>query len=361
MAKQLLQAADVDTPALVLNLPLLKQNIDKMAAFARQAGVALRPHAKTHKCPQIAALQVQAGAIGVTCQKLGEAEVMAAAGIRGILISSEVVGSLKIRRLMELAWQADIMVAVDDVRNVAELSAAALDEGVTLRVLVEVNVGMMRCGVLPGEPALALAESVRRADGLEFKGLMGYEGHAVALRSAEERRETATPSLQSLVDTAGLLRQRGLPVEIVSSTGTGTYDVGGVFPGITELQVGSYATMDADYREVGVPFECALTVLATVISTPQPGLAILDAGLKTVSNDHGLPKVVGMPDAQVMALSEEHAWLVLPSPDLLSPGDKVRLIPGHGCTTINLHDRYYVEEDGGIVDIWPVAARGRSQ
>jgi D-serine deaminase-like pyridoxal phosphate-dependent protein len=135
----------------------------------------------------------------------------------------------------------------------------------------------------------------------------------------------------------------------------------GCFPGITELQVGSYATMDADYREVGVPFQCALTVLVTVISTPQEGLAIFDAGLKSIANDHGLPKVVGIPNAQVFALSEEHGWLTLAGPERLKPGDKVRLIPGHGCTTINLHDCYYVEEDGQIVDTWPVAARGRSQ
>ena len=361
MASHVLRAIDLDTPALLLDLTPLEHNIAKMAAFARDAGVHLRPHSKTHKSPRIAAMQLQAGAIGITCQKLGEAEVMADAGIGGILVSNQIVGPLKIQRLVKLARRADVMVAVDDPRNVADLSAAAVAGGVTLKLLIEVNVGMMRCGVLPGEPALVLAELVRRSPGLEFKGLMGYEGHAVALRSADERQAAATPSLQSLVDTANLLRERGLPVEVVSSSGTGTYNIGGGFAGITELEVGSYATMDADYQAVGVPFECALTVLATVISTPQEGLAIFDAGMKSIAPDHGMPLVVDMPNAQVLVLSEEAGWLATTGPERPAPGDKVRLVPGHGCTTINLHDRYYVVRDGCVVDVWPVAARGRSQ
>ncbi len=361
MTSHVLRAIDVDTPALLLDLTSLEHNIAKMAAFARDAGVHLRPHSKTHKSPRIAAMQLQAGAIGITCQKLSEAEVMAEAGIEGILISNQIVGPQKIKRLVELARRADLMVAVDDPRNVADLSVATVASGVTLKVLVEVNVGMMRCGVLPGEPTLALAEAVRRSPGLEFRGLMGYEGHAVALKSVEERQAAATPSLQSLVDTAHLLRKQGLPVEIVSSSGTGTYDIGGRFPGITELEVGSYATMDADYRAVGVPFECALTVLATVISTPQEGLSILDAGMKSIAPDHGMPLVLDLPNAQVMAMSEEAGWLVTAGSEHPTLGDKVRLVPGHGCTTINLYDRYHVVRDGRVVDVWPVAARGCSQ
>ena len=361
MANRTVRDVDVDTPALLLDLTLLERNIAKMAAFAREAGVNLRPHSKTHKSPTIAAMQVAAGAIGVTCQKLGEAEVMADAGINGILISNEIVGSKKIERLMALARRADVMVAVDDAHNVADLSEAAVAAGLTLKVLVEVDVGMMRCGVQPGEAALALAERISQAPGLQFMGLMGYEGHTVSIRDADQRRQGATASLQLLVDTGDLLRRRGLAVSVVSSSGTGTFDIGGRFPGITEIQVGSYATMDADYREVGVPFECALTVLATVISTPREGVAIIDAGMKTIAPDHGMPKVVAVAGAEVLALSEEHGWIILSGPDRLQPGDKARLIPGHGCTTINLHDRYYVVRDGWVEDVWPVAARGRSQ
>jgi D-serine deaminase-like pyridoxal phosphate-dependent protein len=361
MANSTVRDIELDTPALVLDRTILERNIARMASFAREAGVSLRPHSKTHKCPQIASLQLAAGAIGVTCQKLGEAEVMAEAGIRGILISNQIVGRQKIERLVALARRAEVMVAVDDPRNVADLSQAFAAAGLALSVLVEVDVGMMRCGVQPGEPALELARRVVDSPGLRFMGLMGYEGHTVSIRDAAQRRQDASACLRLLVDTADLLRSSGVPVSIVSSSGTGTFDVGGGFPGITEIQVGSYATMDADYREVGVPFECALTVLATVISTPRQGVAIFDAGLKSIAPDHGLPKAVGVEGAEVLALSEEHGWILLAGPDALQPGDKVRLIPGHGCTTINLHDRYAVVCDGWVEEFWPVAARGRSQ
>lgn len=289
---------DVDTPALLLDLPALERNIGQMAAFARGAGVNLRPHSKTHKSPKIASMQLAAGALGITCQKLGEAEVMAEAGIGGILISSQIVGAQKIRRLVDLARHAQVLVAVDDARNVSDLSQAFVSAGATLGVVIEVDVGMMRCGVQPGEPTLALARQIIESPGLKFMGLMGYEGHTVSIRDGAERRQGASASLRLLVDTAEMLRHSGVPVGIVSSTGTGTFDTGGGFPGITELQVGSYATMDADYQEVGVPFECALTVLATVISTPREGLAILDAGMKALAPDHGMPRVLGIEGAE---------------------------------------------------------------
>jgi D-serine deaminase-like pyridoxal phosphate-dependent protein len=361
MSNDRVRDVDLDTPVLLLDAALLERNIAWMAAFARQAGIHLRPHAKTHKSPQIAAMQIAAGAIGITCQKLGEAEVMADAGIDGILIANQIVGQYKIARLVNLARRADVTVAVDDPRNVHDLSAAATSADVPLKVVVEVDVGMERCGVQPGEPALQLAELVCRSPGLAFVGLMGYEGHAVSIRDAEQRRQTATAALQLLVDTVELLRCRGLPVPIVSSSGTGTYDTGGRFPGITEIQVGSYATMDGAYREVGVPFECALTLLATVISTPQDGVAIADAGMKSIATDRGLPKVIDIPEAEVVSLSEEHIRIALHGPTRPQPGDKIRLLPMHGCTTINLHDRFYVARDGYVEDVWPVAARGRSQ
>jgi D-serine deaminase-like pyridoxal phosphate-dependent protein len=332
-----------------------------MAAFARDAGVALRPHAKTHKSPRIARKQLDAGAIGITCQKLGEAEVMAEAGIEGLLIANQIVGPTKIGRLVELSRRAEVMVAVDDPRNVADLSAAFAAAGLTLPVLVEVDVGMHRCGLQPRQPVLDLAELIRRSPGLEFRGLMGYEGHAVLIDDREERRQKASAALQTLVETAGFLERSGLPVPIVSSTGTGTFDIGGDFPGVTEIQVGSYATMDGRYQRVGVPFEPALTLLAMVISAPQPGVAIIDAGVKSISTDFGLPLVVDLPGAQVTRLSEEHGSIALQNGTDCQPGDKLRLLPMHGCTTINLHDRFYAVRGGAVEDIWPVAARGKSQ
>jgi len=352
---------DLDTPALLLDLDVLEGNIARMAEFARQAGVSLRPHAKTHKSPLIARKQLQAGAIGITCQKLGEAEVLVDAGIEGLLITNEIIGETKIRRLIELARRAPLLITVDHAENVADLSGAAVSGEVGLEVLVEVDVGMHRCGVQPGRPALDLARIVASAPGLRFRGLMGYEGHVVGVPDRPTRTEMASACLKLLVDTAGLLRANGLQVDIVSSSGTGTFDIGGGFPGVTEIQVGSYATMDGHYQEVGVPFDPALTLLAAVVSAPAPGLAILDAGLKALSTDQGLPKPIGIPGAEVKYLAEEHAWLFLPDGVVLRPGDKVRLLPAHGCTTINLHDRYYACRGGFFVETWPVAARGKSQ
>lgn len=352
---------DLDTPALLLDVAVLERNIARMADFARQVGVHLRPHAKTHKSPMIAAKQLQAGAIGITCQKLGEAEVMAEAGIAGLLIANQIVGEIKIERLVNLARRTDITIAVDDAANVAALSAAASQAGVTIGVLVEVDVGMHRCGVQPGEPTLGLARQVVEAPGLAFRGLMGYEGHAVMIDDASDRRETAVASLRRLVDTAELLRGQGIAVDVVSSTGTGTFDIGGGFPGVTEIQVGSYATMDGRYLQVGVPFEPALAVLVSVISTPQPGLAIIDAGVKSISTDFGLPQPIELAGAEVKHMSEEHAWVFLQPGVNLRPADKIKLRPMHGCTTINLHDCYKVVRNGVVEAEWPVAARGRSQ
>lgn len=351
----------IDTPALLLDVTAMEQNIADMARFADEAGVNLRPHCKTHKSPHIAARQLAAGAIGITCQKLGEAEVMVDAGIEGLLIANQIVGQLKIDRLVALRRRSDLMVAVDALQNATDLSTAMQAAGLRLKVLIEVDVGMGRCGVQPGEPSLALAQALGRLPGLELAGLMGYEGHAVLLDDAEERRQKALAALQLLVDTADLLRSHGIPVPIVSSSGTGTYDVGGRFPGITEIQVGSYATMDGRYRQVGVPFQPALTVLTTVISTPQEGVAITDAGVKSLTVEFGWPQVVGMPNAEVAYLSEEHAKLVLSGGVQLKPGDRLELLPTHGCTTFNLHDTFYVMRGGIVEDVWPVAARGRSQ
>jgi D-serine deaminase-like pyridoxal phosphate-dependent protein len=352
---------DLDTPALLLDADILERNIARMASFAREASVNLRPHCKTHKSPVIASKQLQAGAIGITCQKLGEAEVMVDGGIDGLLVANQIVGETKIRRLVGLARRADIMVAVDDPENIAVLSAAAESSGVPLKVLVEVDVGMGRCGVPAGEATLRLAQQVSEVPGLTLMGLMGYEGHTVMIVDPEERRQKATTALQLLVNTVDLLRRNGMAVPIVSSSGTGTFDIGGSFPGITEIQVGSYATMDGQYRQVGVPFECALTVLTTVISTPREGLAITDAGMKSVTLEFGLPQVVGHPDAEVLYLSEEHAKVALHGTDRLRIGDKVEFLPMHGCTTINLHDQFHVVRGDRLEDVWPVAARGRSQ
>jgi len=349
---------EMDTPALLLDLDKLEANIARMAAFFADRPAKLRPHTKTHKCPIIAHKQIEAGAIGVTCAKLDEAEAMARAGIRDILIANQIVGRRKIGRLMGLAGWTEIMVAVDDAHNVADLSAAAASRGVGLRVLVEVNVGMGRCGVEPGGPTVALARQVASSPGLIFEGLMGYEGHAVMRPTFKERREKAEAAMALLVGAKDQVEAAEMDVRIVSGGGTGTYNISGAYPGVTEIEAGSYATMDVRYRDCGLPFQCALTCVTTVISVPRPRVAITDAGMKALTPEFGMPEAVGREGIVVTKLSEEHGALELADGVSLRPGDKIELIPSHGCTTINLHDQFYALRNGVVEAIWPIAARG---
>ncbi len=354
---------DLDTPALVIDVPAMERNIARMDAFFAGKKAKLRPHAKTHKCPTISHKQLKAGhAVGITCAKLGEAEVLAAAGIRDILIANEIVGPQKIARLVGLAHHADVMVAVDDPVNVEQLSAAAADAGVRLRVLVEVNIGMNRCGVEPGEPALELARKVAEARGLRFMGLQGYEGHLVMHPNLDERRQRTLAAMKSLVDTRRLIERAGLEVAIVSGGGTGTYDITGTVEGVDEVQAGSYVFNDVRYRSVGAHFDCALTVLATVISRPTPTLAITDAGHKVLTSEFGLPELRGVEGASLTRLSEEHGKVEFEVPNReLRPGDKVEFIPSHGCTTINLFDCYHAVRDDRLEAVWDIAGRGKSR
>jgi len=351
---------DLDTPALLLDLTALRANIERMSTFFRQQASSLRPHAKTHKCTHIAHMQLEAGAIGITCAKLGEAEALAAVA-HDILIANQIVGPTKIRRLVRLRQRTDVMVAVDDATNVAQLDEAATAAGVTLRALVEVDVGMSRCGVSSPEAALALAQQVHEAPGLLFAGLQGYEGHAVMIPDYEQRKATAERAMEKLVQVRSFIEEHGLPVQIVSGGGTGTYNFTGSYPGVDEVQAGSYATMDARYGTIVPEFRSALTLLATVISRPKPDRAITDAGMKVLTHEFGMPAVIHPADLELTKLSEEHGTLTGPGLAQLRVVDKVEILPSHGCTTINLHDRYYVVEGEKVVDIWPIEARGRSQ
>ncbi len=353
---------ELDTPALVMDIANVEANIARMASFLAGTGCKLRPHVKTHKTAILAHKQLAAGAIGLTCAKLGEAEMLVAGGIHDLLIANEIVGPAKIARLVALAHHADVMVAVDAPDNVAALGAAATAAGVTIRVLVDVNVGQNRCGVEPYEPALRLARQVAETRGLRLCGVMGYEGHLMFVPDREEKVRQARESMRLLTETAELLRRKGLEASIVSGGGTGTFDITGAYPGVTELQAGSYITMDARYRDLGLPFACALTVLASVVSRPRPNRVILDVGMKAISHEFGLPHVLDVPGARVTKLSEEHATVELDDPSVpLTPGDKLFLLPTHGDTTINLHDRYFVVRDGVLETVWDIAGRGKSR
>jgi D-serine deaminase-like pyridoxal phosphate-dependent protein len=351
---------DLDTPALLLDLRLLEDNIARMAAFFSGKPARLRPHSKTHKCTQIARRQIAAGAIGVTCAKVAEAEALADVA-PDILVANQVVGAQKIERLVALRRRTDVMVAADDAGNVRELSRAAAAAGVTVRVLVEVEVGLGRCGVQDPEAALALGRLIASLPGLTLAGIMGYEGHAVMVPDPEQRRATAATAMTILAGTKDHLEARGLPVGIVSGGGTGTYNFTGTFPGITEVQAGSYATMDARYATIVPEFSTALTVLASVISRPVADRAITDAGMKVLTLEFGMPPVLRPEGLQVSKLSEEHGTIVGELVDRLRLGDRIELIPSHGCTTINLHSQYYVLDGDRVVDVWPIEGRGCSR
>ena len=363
--------ADVDTPALIIDLDAFERNLTKMAAHVAKTGVKLRPHAKTHKSPIIGLKQMALGAVGLCCQKVSEAEAMVQGGIPDVYVSNEVVGARKLERLAGLARQARVMVAVDNETAIEQLGAAARKAGAEIRVLVEINVGANRCGVEPGEPAVALAQRVNREKGLVFAGLQSYQGRAQHLRTIEERRAAIGAAIEMTARTITALKGAGLSCEVVGGAGTGTFDIEAASGVYTELQAGSYCFMDADYARNRKAdgsrydaFEHALFVYATVMSTPVADRAVVDAGLKALAFDSGMPEVPGLQGALYERPSDEHGSLNVAAcnhrPKL---GDKVMLIPGHCDPTVNLHDWYVGvrgigSADARVESLWPVAARG---
>ena len=348
----------IPTPALVLDIAALDRNIARMAAFFAAGPCRLRPHVKAHKTPEIARRQLAAGSCsGLTCATVSEAE--AVSGLcEDVLVANEIVDADKCRRVAQLARTTRVTVAVDSTAGLDAIARAATDGGVTVGVLVDVDVGQERCGVMPGEEALMLARRVSGAGGVTLRGVMGYEGHVQPIRDRDTRERQAREAMTALVHTAELLRRDGLAWDVVSAGGTGTYDITGRFAGITEVQAGSYALMDTDYQHVGVPFEQAFWVLGTVISAPAPDRIVADCGHKAATKDHGLPAVAGIEGAVVRALNDEHATIGLPPGHGVRIGDRLRLVPSHTDPTINLHDVFHVVDGDRVVDLWPIVARG---
>jgi D-serine deaminase-like pyridoxal phosphate-dependent protein len=356
----------IDTPALVVDLDPFERNLQRMARLAREAGVRLRPHAKTHKCAAVAQRQMALGAVGVCCQKVSEAEALVNAGVADVLVSNEVVGVRKLARLAALATRARVGVCVDDAGNVAALGRAAQDAGAELAVLVEVDVGAGRCGVAPGAPALELARRVADAPGLRFAGLQAYQGSAQHLRAPDERERAIAMAVARARDTVAALEADGLVCETVAGAGTGTFRLEAASGLYNELQCGSYAFMDADYARnldiTGRPlaeFEHSLFVIATVMSAVRHDYVLLDAGLKALAFDAGPPVVAEPSGATYARASDEHGRLV-PAPGTAPPalGERVRLVPGHCDPTVNLHDWYVAVRDGVVEEVWRIDARG---
>ena len=355
---------EVDTPALIVDLDAFERNLRSLADAVAGRGVRVRAHAKTHKCPEIARRQVAAGAVGVCCQKVSEAEAMVEGGIADVLVSNEVVGAPKLARLAELATRARIGVCVDDAANVRDVSVAARRSGATLDVYVEIDVGARRCGVAPGEAALGLAREIAGAPGLRFAGLQAYHGAAQHLRTMAERRAAIEFAAQAARDTRALIESAGIACPTVTGGGSGTFAFEIESRAFDEIQPGSYVFMDADYakNEWAAPlprFEHALFVLATVMSRPAAGRAVLDAGLKASSVDSGLPTVWQRPGLRYARASDEHGVLELEA-GATAPalGAKMLLVPGHCDPTVNLYDWYVCLRGGKVEALWPITARG---
>lgn len=351
---------ELDTPVLFLDLDIVERNILTIASFCRQAGVKWRPHTKGQKVPALAHREVAAGAIGITCAKLSEAEVMAAAGISNILIANQVVGAAKMARLVSLARRAEAIVAVDSLQNAEEMASAATRAGVRIGVLVEVNVGMNRAGVEPGQAALLLSEKVHALSGLRYMGLMGWEGHCGRIEPPERKKQAIQEAVGRLVATAQLCRDRGLPVDIVSCGGTITFQYTVHVPGITEVQAGGAIFGDVLYESCGLRHPFALTVMSTVTSRPTRTRILVDAGRKAMSVDVALPRPKTIERIASATLSAEHGRIELQEPsETPRIGDKVEWIVGYGDTTVCLHDAMVGTRADRVEVVWPILGRGK--
>jgi len=355
---------DVDTPALVLELGAFERNLARMSESVAGHGVRVRAHAKTHKCPEIAKRQIAAGATGICCQKVSEAEAMVDGGVNDVLVSNEVVGTAKLARLAQLAKRARIGVCADDATNVRALEEAGAGAGATIEVYVEVDVGMRRCGVAPGAAALELARAIAACPHLRFAGIQAYHGRAQHLRTLAERRTAIERAASAANATRRLIESAGIACPTLTGAGTGSYMFEIELGAYDEIQPGSYIFMDADYarNEWGPPlprFEHSLFVLTTVMSRPTAERAVVDAGLKASSVDSGMPLVWERPGLQVVRVADEHG-VIESAGGTAAPalGEKLLLVPGHCDPTVNLYDWFVCLRGGRVEALWPITARG---
>ena len=358
-----LHEVELDTPVLVVDLDALERNLDRMAVAAGAAGVALRPHVKTHKSVTIARMQLERGAVGVCVQTVSEAEAMVAGGISDVLVANEVVGAGKLWRIARLARDAMIAVCVDDPGNLDDLGNAVRRAGSSVGVMVEMNTAEYRAGVPPGDPLLRLAQRVESTPSVRFVGIQAYNGAAQHIRDHRSRLAATERNTALVQESVGLLARHGIRCEVVSGGGTGTYNLEAASEVYNEIQPGTYVFMDADYLAnrdgLGGPFrdfEVSLYVLATVMSR-RPGIAIVDAGLKAISLGNGLPVVQGA-GALYKRFADEHGVLAPSDGPLPSLGDQVHLIPVNCDPTVNLYDHLVGLRNGAVKEVWPVDARG---
>ncbi|HVP07472.1 MAG TPA: alanine racemase [Candidatus Acidoferrum sp.] len=357
----------VDTPAILIERPVLNDNVARMQQHASQCGVKLRPHIKTHKSVQLTRLQLEAGAVGIAVAKITEAEVMARAGVNDIQIANQVVGPMKAAKLLELSRIVNVSCAVDSFQNASELSNLFTRQGRQLDVLVEVDTGLHRCGLSDISAIVTLCQQIVMLRGLRLIGVMTHAGHAYGARSLDELAEIGRQEGKFLVEAAGVIRDAGITVDTVSVGSTPTASYAAAVEGVTELRVGNYIFNDRMQLALGVATndQCALSVLATVISVPAADRAVIDAGSKVFSSDagaHGRASLVGFglilgKKATVTRLSEEHG-VIESTPGLFRLGEKVRIIPNHACAVMNQLDFAYLVDSGQVVDRISIDARG---
>jgi len=355
-------AAELETPALLLDLGIMESNIARMARVFKDAGVKWRPHTKGIKIPAVAHRLLAAGAIGVTCAKVSEAEVMAAAGVRDILIANQVVGPQKTLRLAALCREADPIALVDSSENVRELDGAARRMDVRLRVVIEVNCGLDRCGVEPGEPVVKLAGEIANCHNLRFAGVMTWEGHTLRV-PLEQRAPTVEASLRLLTASADACRAAGFPVDIVNCGGTGDYWLSAKVKGVTENEAGGGVFGDRYCQAKGADHPIGLTILSTVISRPTPTRVVTDAGRKAMMlEDHGEPWPKNLSGVKGVRISSEHGQFDLEAASV-SPriGEKQEWLVAYGDMTLFLHDVLYGVRGGIVETAWPILGRGKIQ
>lgn len=352
---------NLETPVLVIDLDTMERNLAHMMSILDGSGVRLRPHLKTAKSPALAQIMIQAGAAGICCAKLSEAEVMANAGITDILLTSEVAGVGKYERLVALAARLpDFKAVVDSTHAIESIAAVARERGVTVKLMIELDVHTGRSGQVTPGGVLELADTIRATDGIELAGIHAYAGHA-QVKPAGSRRELNAPAMEILSETVELLREHNHPIPILSGGGTGSVRIDVENGILNEIQAGSFLLLDTAYRDAGVEFENALTCLSTVISRPTPERAVCDAGMKTLSRDAGAPEVTGRPGVTYLRGSDEHGSLIVDPQALqtdLNVGDVITILPSHVCTTINLHDVMVGIRDGVVETVWPIETRG---
>ncbi len=351
---------EVSTPALIIDYNLMKKNIDTMAKFAKENKINLRPHVKTHKCPIIGKKQLKAGANGICVAKVGEAEVFAQHGFDDILIANEVVELNQAKRLIELNKSKKVRVCVDSENNVKDLSNIATKENVELEVLIELNIGMDRTGVLPGEPALNLANQIKKSPGLKLVGIQAYNAYLTRVADYNDRKAQTEEKHSPIIETRDLLNKNGFDINYITTSGSGEYMFWSKLEGISEIQPGTYVFSDLHLYEVVKDFNIAASVLSTVCNQTAKKKFTIDAGSKAIPQGDGKPIFKDFPNTTIRLMTEEHSQFRASAKDNFEYGQKVELIPAHICITVNLYDFFTVIKDGEIFARWNILARGKN-